>query len=161
VRWGLIRVLGELKIQAATALILTDLRNPFHTEYALEALGKIGSDEAYNVIREYVVEHPESAVNALVPLARTGKQRSIRNLRRYLNHEKAELRQAAARGLAAVVSGEALHVLKERLCVEEDEQVRISLFEAVNSLQAVLLPEELVVPAWPAAARARNPELPT
>jgi len=158
VRWGLIRVLGELKIQAATPLILNDLRNPFHTEYALEALGKIGSDEAYNEIREYVVEHPENAVNALIPLARTGKQRSIRNLRRYLRQENAALRQAAVRALAAVACEESLRVLKEHLCDEEDEGVRSSLFEAVNSLQSVLLPQTvgMTVHASVAVPRSRN-----
>ena len=44
VRWGLIRVLGELKMEFATPIILNDLRNSFHTECAMEALGKIGSE---------------------------------------------------------------------------------------------------------------------
>jgi hypothetical protein len=162
VRWGLIRVLGELKIQAATPLILNDLRNPFHTENALEALGKIGSDEAYNEIRKYVVEHPENAVNALIPLARTGKQRSVRNLRRYLRHENPALRQAAVRALGAVACEESLRALKKHLCDEEDEGVRCSLFEAVNSLQSVLLPQTLgmTVHTSAAAVRSRNSELP-
>ena len=54
VRWGLIRVLGELKIEVATPIILNDLRNSFHTECAMEALGKIGSDGAYIAIRDYI-----------------------------------------------------------------------------------------------------------
>lgn len=141
VRWGLIRVLGELKIQSATPLILNDLRNPFHTECALEALGKIGSGDAYNAIREYVREHPENAVNALMPLARTGRQRGIRFLRRYLSHEMPLLRQAAVQALASVASEDSLRVLKEHLCVEKDETVRSNLFLAVHSLQTILLPD--------------------
>jgi hypothetical protein len=141
VRWGLIRVLGELKIEAATPLILSDLNSPFHTECAIEALGKIGSDEAYNAIREYVLEHPESAMISLLPMARTGKQRAIKHLRRYLNHDMAVLRQAAVRALASIRSAEALHDLKEHLCVERDEKVRATLLQAVHSLQAILLPD--------------------
>jgi hypothetical protein len=141
VRWGLMRVLGELKIQSATPLILNDLRNPFHTECALEALGRIGSDEAYNAIRSYVTEHPENAAKALLPLARTGKQKGIRYLRRYLNSEITALRQAAVQALATVASEECLRALKEHLCVEKDEKVRSSLFQAVHSIQSTLLPD--------------------
>lgn len=141
VRWGLIRVLGELKIQSATPLILNDLANPFHTECALEALGKIGSDEAYNAIRSYVTEHPENAAKAMLPLARTGKQKGIRYLRRYLNSENTALRQAAVQALATVASEECLRALKEHLCVEKDEKVRSSLFQAVHAIQSALLPE--------------------
>lgn len=141
VRWGLIRVLGELKIEAATPLILNDLNSPLHTECAIEALGKIGSDEAYNDIREYVLQHPESAIIALLPMARTGKQRSIKHLRRYLGHDMATIRQAAVRALSSIKSAESLHELKEHLCVEQDEKVRSSLLQAVHSLQAGLVPE--------------------
>jgi hypothetical protein len=141
VRWGLIRVLGELKIEAATPLILGDLNSPFHTECAIEALGKIGSDDAYGAIRQYILEHPESAIIALLPLARTGKQRAIKHLRRYLNHDMAVLRHEAVRALASIKSPEALHDLKEHLCDERDEKVRSSLLQAVHSLQAVLLPD--------------------
>lgn len=140
VRWGLIRVLGELKIEAATQLILSDLNSPFHTECAIEALGKIGSAEAYNPIREFVAEHPESAVIALVPMARTGKQRAVRNLQQYLGSEMAILRLSAVRALALIESAESLQVLKEHLCVETDEKVRVSLVQAVHALQRVLLP---------------------
>ena len=141
VRWGLIRVLGELKIQAATCLILNDLRNPFLSEHALEALGKIGSDEAFHAIREYLMEHPESAAHALLPLARTGKQRSIRYLRRYLSNEMPSLRRAAVHALATVASEDALRALKEHLCMEKDAGVRSTLFQAVHTLQSILLPE--------------------
>jgi hypothetical protein len=162
VRWGLIRVLGELRIQAATQLILNDLRNPFHTEHALEALGKIGADEAYNEIREYIVEHPENAVNSLMPLARTGKQRSIRNLRRYLKHANPDLREAAIRALATVACEETLRVLKEHLSDEEDEGVRSSLFEAINSLTSLLLPQTMGMTMHTSAAapRSTNSDLP-
>lgn len=141
VRWGLIRVLGDLKIQAASCLILNDLRNPFLTEHALEALGKIGSEEAFHAIREYMMEHPESAAHALLPLARTGKQRSIRYLRRYLNNEAPSLRRAAVHALANVASEDALRALKEHLCMEKDAGVRSTLFQAVHTLQSILLPE--------------------
>jgi serine/threonine protein kinase len=141
VRWGLIRVLGELKIEAATSLIIKDLNSPFHAECAIEALGKIGSDEAYNAIREYVVEHPESAIIALLPLAKTGRQRAIKHLRRYLWNEMPALRQAAVEAIASIATVESLQALKEHLCVERDEKVRSNLLQAVHSLQAVLLPE--------------------
>jgi HEAT repeat protein len=140
VRWGLIRVLGELRIEAATPLILADLESPFHTECAIEALGKIGSFDAYNSIREFVADHPESAMIALVPMAKTGKHRAIKDLQPYLEHEMAVMRQAAVRAFASVESLESLHVLKEHLCVERDEKVRSVLFQVVHTLQGILLP---------------------
>ncbi len=139
VRWGLIRVFGELKIAAATPLIFSDLRCPFHTECAIEALGKIGTDEAYNAIRENVKEHPENALVALFPLALTGKQRSIEFLQRYLDHEMSVFRQAAVRALASVSSEESLQILRGQLRIEQDEKVRASLFEAVRSLESTML----------------------
>jgi hypothetical protein len=141
VRWGLIRVLGELRIEAAIPLILVDLNNPFHTECAMEALGKIGSDKAFNAILEYVVKYPESANMALLPLARTGKQKAVEHLLSFLSHETAGLRQAAVQALASIPTVESLQVLKERLCIERDEKIRSSLFQSVHSLQAVLLPD--------------------
>jgi serine/threonine protein kinase len=141
VRWGLIRVLGELKIAAATPLILGDLNSPFHSECAIEALGKIGSAEAYNSIREHIIEHPDSALISMLPLAKTGKQRAVKDLRGYLSHEMAVYRQTAAQALASIVSMESLHFLKEHLCIERDEKVRACLFQAVHSLQSILGPE--------------------
>jgi serine/threonine protein kinase len=141
VRWGLIRVLGELKIEAATQLILSDLRNSFHTECAIEALGKIGSDDAYITIRDYVTEHPESAVIGLLPLARTGKQKAIKFIQSYLSYEMAPLRQAAVQALASIRSAESLQALKEQLCVESDGAVKADLLQAVHTLQASLLPD--------------------
>jgi len=140
VRWGLIRVLGELRIEAATPLILGDLSSPFHAECAIEALGKIGSHEAYDSIREFVVGHPESAMIALIPMARTGKQQAMGNLQPYLEHEMAVMRQAAVRAVASIESLESLQVLKEHLPMERDEKVRSVLFQAIHSLQGVLLP---------------------
>lgn len=141
VRWGLIRVLGELKVEAATQLILSDLRNSFHTECAIEALGKIGSNDAYIAIRDYITGHPESASIGLLPLARTGKQKSIKFLQNYFDHELAALRLDAVNAIASIRSVESLQALKEQLCVECDEGVKSALFQAVHSLQAVLLPD--------------------
>jgi HEAT repeat protein len=141
VRWGLIRVLGELRIEAATPLILNDLNSPFHVECAIEALGKIGSSEAYNAIRKHVMEHPESAAIALLPMARTGKQRAIKYLRRYLSHETAALRQAAVQALASIATVESLQTLKEHLCAERDEKARLCLLQAIHSLQAIAQPD--------------------
>jgi ribosomal protein L10 len=140
VRWGLIRVLGELRIEAATPLILNDLTSPFHTECAIEALGKIGSDESYPVILAYVMEHPESAMISLLPMAKTGKNKAIKFLCRYLNHEMASMRQAAVEAVASIVSMESLHALKEQLCVEHDEKVRSNLAHTVHALKALLAP---------------------
>jgi tRNA A-37 threonylcarbamoyl transferase component Bud32 len=139
VRWGLIRVLGELKIQSATPLILCDLKSPYHTECAIEALGKIGAEEAYNAMLEYVLEHPECALISLGPLAQTGKRKAVHYLSRFLGSELSVLRQAAVRALASIESDEALQALKERLCMEHDEKVRLSLFQAVHSVESALL----------------------
>jgi hypothetical protein len=139
VRWGLIKVLGELKIQAATPLILTDLKSPFHTECAIEALGKIGLAESYNALLAYVIEHPESALIAMIPLANTGKKRAVKFLRQFLSNEMSVLRQTAVRALASVGSEECLQALKDRLCIECDEKVRLSITQAVHSLESSLL----------------------
>jgi hypothetical protein len=138
VRWGLIKVLGELKIQAATPLILCDLKSPFHSECAIEALGKIGLEESYNALLAYVIEHPESALIALVPLANTGKTRAVKFLRQYLSNEMSILRQTAVRALMSVGSEECLQALKDQLRVECDEKVRLSILQAVHSLESAL-----------------------
>jgi serine/threonine protein kinase len=140
VRWGLIRVLGELKVEAATQLILNDLNGSFYTECAIEALGKIGSSEAYNPIREFIAKNPDNALIALLPLAQTGKRRAIKTLGKYLPHESPVMRQAAVRALASIECAEALVLLKEHLCVESNEQVRSTLIQVVHSLQRTLHP---------------------
>ena len=71
VRWGLIRVLGELRISSAIPLIINDLKSPFHAECAIEALGKIGAYEVFGEILKYLEDHPESALVAMKPLAQT------------------------------------------------------------------------------------------
>jgi tRNA A-37 threonylcarbamoyl transferase component Bud32 len=139
VRWGLIRVLGELKIRSATPLILSDLKSPYHTECAIEALGKIGAEEAYNAILEYVMERPEIALISLMPLAHTGKRKAVSYLVRFLGNEMSVLRQAAVRALGSIEADESLQALKERLCVEHDDRVRLSLFQTVHSLESALL----------------------
>ena len=155
VRWGLIRVLGELKLEAATQLILGDLTSSFHTECAIEALGKIGSAEAFEPIRSFVVEHPESALIALVPMAKTGKQRAVHLLQQYLCHEMAVLRQAAVRALTCIASEESLRILKEHLCIEPDEKVRALLVQAVHAMQRALLPSlTTIVQETPAGERS-------
>jgi serine/threonine protein kinase len=143
VRWGLIRVLGELKIESATSLILSDLRSPFHTECAIEALGKIGSGEAYDAICQHIAEHPESALIALLPLAQTGKQKAVKLLSQYLKNELSVLRQAAIQALAAIKDEESLQVLKDHLRMERDEKVRTCLFQAVHALEAIMLSRSL------------------
>ncbi len=145
VRWGLIRVLGELKIEAATPLILNDLSSPFHTECAIEALGKIGSEEAYSPIQEYLLAHPEYTSIALTALAKTGKQRALKYLRHYLSHEAPAIRQSAAQAIAAIGTTESLRAMKEHLCVERDEEVRSHLLQAIHSLQPILPPDPKVM----------------
>ncbi|MBN1570934.1 MAG: protein kinase [Acidobacteria bacterium] len=156
VRWGLIRVLGELRIEAATPLILSDLRSSFHTECAIEALGKIGSGEAFDAIREYIGEHPESAIIALTPLAKTGKQKAVQYLQRYLKHEMAVLRQSAVQALACIGSAESMQLLKEHLNVERDEKVRSALLQAVHTVQAVLIPDVTAIQPAIVLRNARN-----
>ncbi|MBN2243112.1 MAG: protein kinase [Acidobacteria bacterium] len=149
VRWGLMRVLGELRIPSATPLILNDLKNPFHAECAMEALGKIGSGEAFEPILQHVENHPESALIALIPLAQTGKEKAVPCIRHYLNHEMSVLRQTSIRALASIKSGESLKALKEHTSVESDEKVRNSLLEAVYSLESSLIPHLNVPVARP------------
>jgi tRNA A-37 threonylcarbamoyl transferase component Bud32 len=146
VRWGLIRVFGELRMESAIPLIRNDLRNSFHTECGIEALGKIGSAEAYDVLHDYVAEHPEYAAVAMMPLAKTGKQRAVGDLQRYLNHEMAFLRQTAVKALGTIPFEEALQILKDQLRIECDPKVRVSLIQAVHSLQAILAPDTITLP---------------
>jgi hypothetical protein len=141
VRWGLIRVLGELRITAATSMIIPELKNPFHRECAIEALGKIGADEAFVPIREYVMERRRDAAAALLPLARTGKAKAIQCLRVFMKDDSAALRQAATRALAAVATPEALQVLKTYLDGESDSAVREAIILSVHHLEAALSPE--------------------
>jgi len=140
VRWGLIRVLGELKIPSATPLILNDLKSPFHAECAIEALGKIGAGEAFDEILKYMDAHPESALIALTPLAQTGKEKAISYIRPYLKHEMSVLRQASVRALASIKSEESLKALKEHTSIERDDKVRNSLLEAVYTMESSMLP---------------------
>jgi serine/threonine protein kinase len=140
VRWGLMRVLGELKIPSATPLILNDLRSPFHAECAMDALGKIGAGEAFGPILKYLEDHPESALIALIPLAQTGREKAIPCIRHYLNHELSVVRQASIRALASIKSEDSLKALKEHISFERDEKVRNSLMEAVYTLESSLIP---------------------
>jgi hypothetical protein len=156
VRWGLIRVLGELKIEAAIPLILSDLKNSYHSECAIDALGKIGSEDAYNAIREFIGEHPESAIIALLPLARTGKQKAIKYLQRYLGNEMAVLRQSAVQAISSIASAESLQILKEHLCIERDDKVRSSIFQAMHSLQSVTIPDITTIQKAENISHVRN-----
>jgi hypothetical protein len=157
VRWGLIKVLGELKIQAATPLILSDLRSSFHTECAIEALGKIGVGESYNALLAYVIEHPESALISLIPLANTGKNKSVKYLRNYLDDDMSVLRETAVKALASIGSEECLQALKERLCIECDEKVRNSICQAVHSLESAMIREiAITAPQNMSEFRAEN-----
>jgi len=140
VRWGLIRVLGDLKIPSATPLILNDLKNPFHAECAIEALGKIGAYEAFGEILKYIESHPESAPLALTPLAQTGKERAIPYICRHLNNDVSTVRQASVRALASIKSEKSLKALKEHTSIERNEKVRSSLLEAVYAMESTLLP---------------------
>jgi tRNA A-37 threonylcarbamoyl transferase component Bud32 len=136
VRWGLIKVFGELKVSAATPIIISELKNSYHRECAIEALGKIGAEEAFNPLRDFLAGNPESAMITLLPLARTGRQRSIRYIRPFLAHEMATLRQAAVRAIAAIENPECLNILKERLVREQDDRVRSSLNQSICSMES-------------------------
>jgi tRNA A-37 threonylcarbamoyl transferase component Bud32 len=138
VRWGLIRVLGDLKITAATPMIINELKNPYHRECAIEALGKIGSDQAFNPLREFLAQNPESATIALMPLARTGRQRSLKCLRSYLSNEMATLREAAIHAMATVETPECLRILKEHAPKERDDRARNALQQSIRSLEAAI-----------------------
>ncbi len=140
VRWGLIRVLGDLKIPSATPLILNDIKSPFHAECAIEALGKIGAYEAFGEILKYIEGHPENALIALTPLAQTGKERAIPYICNYLKNDVSVVRQASVRALASIKSEQALKALKERTSIERNKTVRTSLLEAVYSMESTLLP---------------------
>jgi hypothetical protein len=138
VRWGLIRVLGELQIGAATTMLISELKSPFHRECAMEALGRIGSEEAFNPILEFMTQNPQSAVIALLPLAQTGRERALPHLRSYLADELAVVREAAVRALATIRSADVLQILKDRLSLEKDERVRFSIVQAALSLEGSL-----------------------
>lgn len=138
VRWGLIRVLGELRVSGATRMILDELKKPYHREVAIEALGKIGSEEAFPAIRQFLMENPESASLALLPLARTGKLRALKDLRHYLVDRLGVVRQSAVRAIAAIESQECLQVLKQHLSVEADDRVRKAVQQSIRSLEATL-----------------------
>ena len=140
VRWGLMRVMGELRITAATPMIISELKNPYHRECAIEALGKIGSDEAFAPIRDYVMENPDSALMALLPLARTGKQNAISCLQTYLANEMAIMRQTAVRALASIATQECLEILRKHLVDERDERVRTAVIQSVHYLEQLLFP---------------------
>jgi hypothetical protein len=135
VRWGLIRVFGELRIAAATPMLLAELKNPFHRECAIEALGKIGAHDAFKPIRDYVERNPESALIAFAPLARTGGEKAIKYLRRYLSDDMATRRQGAVRALALICSKESLQLLREQLTRERDDRVRSTVIQSIRSLE--------------------------
>lgn len=138
VRWGLIKVLGDLKIAAAAPLVAQELKNPFHRECAIEALGKVGAEESFVPLRDFVTKNPESALIALLPLARTGREKALKFVRPYLFHEMATLRQAASRALAEVETKESLKMLRECLSKERDDRVRNTLHQSVAAIEAAL-----------------------
>ena len=138
VRWGLIRVLGDLKIRAATPMIMNELKNPYHRECAIEALGKIGAEESFYPLRDFLAQNPESAMIALLPLARTGRQKSLKYLRPYLSHEMATVRQAAVRALETVETPECLKVLKDCMLQERDDRVRGAFRQSIRTLESAL-----------------------
>ncbi len=138
VRWGLIRVFGELKIQDATQMIIAELKNPFHRESAIEALGNIGSEEAFIPIRQFVIDNPHSAMMALVPLARTGGQKAIKYLKSYLSDEMSVVRQAAIKAISAIESTEAIEVLLEHLGREHDDRIRAAIQQSISVLESKL-----------------------
>jgi hypothetical protein len=115
------------------------------TECAIEALGKIGVAESYNSLLAYVMEHPESALISLIPLANTGKKKSVKKsvkyIRHFLNDEMSILRQTAVKALSSIGSEECLQALKERLCDECDEKVRNSILQAIHSVESALIRE--------------------
>lgn len=150
VRWGLIRVLGDLKVAAATPMILTELKNPYHRECAIEALGNIGSEEAFVPIRDFLLGNPDSANIALLPLARTGRQKSLKYLRQYLSSDMAVVRMAAVRAIAAVEVCESLDILKSHLPRECDEKIRQTVQLSACGLEAALAEKETLVTAKPA-----------
>jgi serine/threonine protein kinase len=135
IRWGLIRVFGELKMQESVPSIIKDLNSPFHAECVLEALGKIAAEESFDPILEFMQSHADSAMLAFYPLVKTGKTKAIQPLTRYLNHEMAVWRQAAVHALTEIPSSEVLLILKTRLEIERDEKVRAAISHAIRSLQ--------------------------
>ncbi len=145
VRWGLIRVFGELKMRAATPLIVGELKNPYHRECAIEALGKIGAEEAFHPLRDFLARNPESATIALMPLALTGKQRSVRLLRPYLSHEMATVREAAIRALEAVETSDSFRLLEESFASERDDRVRGIFRQSLRKLDSALRAKEAIL----------------
>jgi HEAT repeat protein len=138
VRWGLILVFGELRIPAACPLLLAELDIPLHRECAIEALGKIGTEQAFEPILNYLSRHREAAATVLMPLALTGKERAIPHLKGYLSSPLASLRSATVRAIAAIASPQSLSLLKEHLAMEADEKVRSGIRQSIQALRVVL-----------------------
>jgi hypothetical protein len=138
VRWGLTKVMGEMKIRAATVLLVRELKNSYVRESAIEALGKIGAEEAFSAIRQFVEDHPESAKIALLPLAQSGGQRALKHLRPYMTHDMSVFRQACAQAIAAIVVPESVQILKGCLAVERDEHVRGAVIQGIHSIETAL-----------------------
>jgi len=138
VRWDLMRIFGDLRVAAATELLIRELNNPYQRECAIEALGSIGSGEAFDPIRRFLVENPNSAMTALVPLARTGGPRAIDCLREYANHDMTVVREEAARALGSIATPESLQILNQRLAEEKDSRVRAVLRKSIRSIETNL-----------------------
>ncbi len=135
VRWGLIRVFGELKIVSAVSMIVGELQSPYHRECAVEALGRIGAPEAFGPILDFIAHNPDAAAMALSALASTGKGRAVPHLRPYLSHPLAVVRQTATKALSAIPSIDVLDLLRNRFSRERDEKVRAALAHAVHTLE--------------------------
>jgi serine/threonine protein kinase len=136
VRWGLIIVLGELRVSQATPVIIGELKNPFLKEAAVEALGKIGSEEAFEPILHFLSDNPGNALSALIPLASTGKKRALDQLRKYLDHDMTVIRRQAVKALAVIGNAECRQIISHQLKLETDKTVRTALIEAIHDLEA-------------------------
>jgi len=154
VRWGLIRVFGELRFSAAVRTILPDLKSPYHQECAVEALGRIGAPEAFDPILAFVTHNPDAVLMALPALAATGRERAIPHLRPYVASPSAVLRVAAAKALAQVSSAESLELLQRQLARERDDRVRSTLAQSIHELENSRAAEQNTVVLDGTSARA-------
>ena len=138
VRWGLIRVLGERRVKEATSVILPELEFANHRECAMEALGRIGSDSAFEALLDYLSPESPASSMVLLPLAQTGKDRAVVHLVPFLSHPMVILRQAAVRALETIKATETLDLLRQFERSEPDDRLRQSTRSSIVALQREL-----------------------
>ena len=151
VRWGLIRVLGELRQVAAMPLLVRELQNSYLRECAIEALGRIGAPEAFGPLVEFLEGNPDSALLVLPALARVGREKALPVLHPFLGHSLGVVRQTAARALSSIATRDSMLALASRLPIEPDELVRRAIRDSIQCVEAGMQGETTLIESGAAA----------